>query len=103
MLINTKRIMTFRLSERFRYLLGGKEVTHTIRWWINNHPLIIFNHVYKSHALGLKRMGLNTDAQNFLAKELARTHPELRKLIYDRGLARKKRKKFYQKSRTEYR
>lgn len=94
--------MTYLLSTRFSYNVNDELVFNTIRWWIQNHPLIIYKHVYKADANKLKRISLNKQAHAFLMKEMADKYPSKKATI---GLRKKNlmlSKKYRIQSKTEY-
>ena len=87
--------MTLRLSDKVELILDGSNwKLESIRWWITNRPVTIFNAIYSpikyQHKLDpdiqgkIDRISLNKDAHAFLFEKLKSQHPELLKMIEKR-------------------
>lgn len=71
--------ITLRLSDKFISHIDDKEIRYSLRWWILNHPLTIYNHVYRADAKNIVRIEINKDAHQLLMKEMASKHPNEKK------------------------
>ncbi len=78
-MINNKT--TLRLSDRLTLTIDEKEIRSTLRWWILNHTLVIYNHIYRADANKIERVEINKDAHQLLMKEMASKHPNEKKEI----------------------
>ena len=52
-------------------------INNTIQGWIDEDPELIYNHVYRSVALKIKRLGLSKKALNYLRLGLKESNPKI--------------------------
>lgn len=79
--------MTFRLSDRVKANVHGKEYINSLRWWINNYPTTVYNMVYAQHK-GLPHFKINKDAHSLLLIQLKKYDPLKVELIKGRRAKR---------------
>ena len=90
--------MTLRLSDKVLLIADGSNwKSESLRWWITNRPITVFNSIYSpikyQHKLEpdiqgeIIRISVNKDAHTFLMEKLSSSNPELLEVIEKRKKA----------------
>jgi len=69
------------LSQRVQILYNGAYTWNSVEFWIENHPELVYRHVYESKKNNLRRLQLSKRGIELLKNQLEKSHPELLKQI----------------------
>lgn len=81
--------MTYRLTDKVLAELDGKVINKPLRWWIYNHPYLVYNMIYCHHSK-LPHIKVNKDAHKLLTYQLEQYDPLLLHKIQSRRTERLK-------------